>query len=91
MVEDDPFLGLIVKESLETRDFEVHLADNGEKGFEMYFNVKPDICVFDVMMPLKDGFTLAEEIRNVDALVPIIFLTHLHMQSKHQLLQHSVM
>lgn len=75
IVEDDPFLGLIVKESFETRGYEAKLAENGNQGFEYFHSWKPDVCILDIMMPEKDGFTLAEEIRDVDIDVPIIFLT----------------
>ena len=73
--EDEPALGQIIKESLETRDFQVWLCENGEKALEMFNNETPDILVLDVMMPKKDGFTLAKEIRLLDDAIPIIFLT----------------
>lgn len=75
LVEDEIFLAKIVKESLEMRDFEVILASDGNDGLKKFYASKPDICVLDVMMPLKDGFTLAEEIRKSDKQTPIIFLT----------------
>ncbi len=75
LAEDEAALGQIIKESLETRDFEVILCDNGEKAFEKYKSEAPEILVLDVMMPKKDGFTLAKEIRVIDDTVPIIFLT----------------
>jgi DNA-binding response OmpR family regulator len=75
IVEDDPYLGLIVKESFETKGFETHLRKDGKSGFEAYNFLKPDICILDVMMPIKDGFTLAQEIRATDKHTPIIFLT----------------
>lgn len=75
LAEDEPSLGQIVKESLETRDFEVFHAENGEVALELYQKEQPDILVLDVMMPKKDGFTLAKEIRQQDAQIPIIFLT----------------
>ncbi|MUU77805.1 response regulator transcription factor [Winogradskyella endarachnes] len=75
LAEDEAALGQIIKESLETRDFEVILCDNGEKAFEKYKSESPDILVLDVMMPKKDGFTLAKEIRATDDTIPIIFLT----------------
>lgn len=75
LAEDEAALGLIIKESLETRDFEVILCDNGEKAFEKYQSQSFDILVLDVMMPKKDGFTLAKEIRAIDDTIPIIFLT----------------
>ncbi|MCM4157767.1 response regulator transcription factor [Gramella sp. AN32] len=75
LAEDEPALGQIVKESLESRDFIVHFAQNGEKALELYHQKKPELLVLDVMMPKKDGFTLAKEIRQIDEHVPIIFLT----------------
>ena len=75
LAEDEPSLGQILKESLETRDFEVWHALNGEKALEYYKSHQPDVLVLDVMMPKKDGFTLAKEIREEDPRIPIIFLT----------------
>lgn len=75
LAEDEPSLGQIIKESLETRDFEVLHAVNGEIAYELYQAEQPDILVLDVMMPQKDGFTLAQEIRKENKAIPIIFLT----------------
>ncbi|MDE1205771.1 response regulator transcription factor [Tenacibaculum larymnensis] len=75
LAEDEPSLGQIVKESLETRNFEVFHALNGEEAYEIYQTNSPDILVLDVMMPKKDGFTLAKEIRQENKHLPIIFLT----------------
>ena len=75
LAEDEAALGQIIKESLETRDFEVTLCDNGEKAFEKYQSEQPELLVLDVMMPKKDGFTLAKDIRAIDDAIPIIFLT----------------
>lgn len=75
LAEDEPSLGQIIKESLETRNFEVFLASNGEEAYDYYKQNNPDILVLDVMMPLKDGFTLAKEIRVENHDIPIIFLT----------------
>lgn len=75
LAEDEPALGQIIKESLETRNFNVLLCENGEKAFEVYKNESPELLVLDVMMPKKDGFTLAKEIRAIDEAIPIIFLT----------------
>lgn len=74
-VEDETFLGKIVKESLESRGFEVVMESDGNKVLTLFRQSSPDVCVLDVMLPNKDGFTLADEIRNVDENVPIIFLT----------------
>ncbi|MGB5941743.1 MAG: response regulator transcription factor [Leeuwenhoekiella sp.] len=75
LAEDEPALGQIVKESLETRDFKVHLVEDGEKALRYFQEQQPQILVLDVMMPKMDGFTLAKKIRQEDDTVPIIFLT----------------
>jgi len=75
LAEDEPALGQIIKESLETRNFKVLLCSNGEKAYETYKKEQPELLVLDVMMPKKDGFTLAKEIRMEDDSIPIIFLT----------------
>lgn len=75
LAEDEPALGQIIKESLETRHFKVLLCENGEKAKQVYQDQKPELLVLDVMMPKKDGFTLAKEIRAEDERIPIIFLT----------------
>lgn len=74
-VEDELFLGKIVKESLESRDYEVVMESDGANVLQTFKRFNPDVCVLDVMLPNKDGFTLAEEIRDINELVPIIFLT----------------
>lgn len=74
-VEDELFLGKIVRESLESRGFEVIMESDGGKATELFKKSQPDICVLDVMLPNKDGFTIADEIREIDEDVPIIFLT----------------
>jgi DNA-binding response OmpR family regulator len=74
-VEDELFLGKIVKESLESRNYEVIMEADGNKVLPLFKQLGPDICVLDVMLPNKDGFAIAEEIRAVDNKVPIIFLT----------------
>lgn len=73
--EDELFLGKIVKESLESRGFIVMMESDGNQVMELFRTVQPDVCVLDVMMPGRDGFSLAEEIRNFNTQVPIIFLT----------------
>ncbi|MBT8243625.1 MAG: response regulator transcription factor [Winogradskyella sp.] len=75
LAEDEAALGQIIKESLETRDFEVILCQDGEKALRAYKSESPEILVLDVMMPKKDGFTLAKEVRELDDTIPIIFLT----------------
>ena len=75
LVEDDENLGFVIKDSLEEEGFLVNLAKDGEDGFRQFHSKTYDICLLDVMLPLKDGFTLAQEIREANADVPIIFLT----------------
>jgi len=75
LAEDEPALGQIIKESLETRHFNVLLCENGDIALKAYQEKKPQLLVLDVMMPKKDGFTLAKEIREIDTKIPIIFLT----------------
>src|SRR5688572_6217256 len=74
-VEDELFLGKIVKESLESRGFDVIMESDGAKATPVFKKSEPDICVLDVMLPNKDGFTIADEIRNINENIPIIFLT----------------
>ncbi|WP_026706415.1 response regulator transcription factor [Flavobacterium soli] len=75
LVEDDPNFGSILKDYLILNDFEVTLAKNGMEGFEKFKKDTFDLCILDVMMPYKDGYTLAKEIREKNKEVPIIFLT----------------
>lgn len=74
-VEDELFLGKIVKESLESRGFEVIMESDGAKATALFKKSEPDVCVLDVMLPNKDGFLIADEIRELNEEVPIIFLT----------------
>jgi DNA-binding response OmpR family regulator len=76
LVEDDPNLGLLLKESLQLKgDYLVSLCTDGEQGLTEFLNNTFDICIFDVMMPKKDGFTLLKDIRKVNKEVPVIFAT----------------
>jgi two-component system OmpR family response regulator len=75
LVEDDNNLGNLLQDSLELKNYEVTLKRNGEDGWNEYKTGKFDMCILDVMMPKKDGFTLAKEIRRANAQIPIIFLT----------------
>lgn len=75
LVEDDPNFGAVLKDYLLINDFEVTLAKNGMEGFEKFKKDNFDLCILDVMMPYKDGYTLAREIREKNKEVPIIFLT----------------
>lgn len=74
-VEDELFLGKIVRESLESRGFAVTMESDGAKVLDVFKQSNPDICVLDVMLPNKDGFAIADEIRAINETVPIIFLT----------------
>jgi DNA-binding response OmpR family regulator len=74
-VEDEPFLGKIVKESLESRAFEVHMVADGARVLPALEQFQPDICVLDVMLPNRDGFSLAEDIRRIKPALPIVFVT----------------
>ncbi|MCE7865140.1 MAG: DNA-binding response regulator [Bacteroidetes bacterium CHB5] len=80
LTEDDPNLGFVIKDNLEQRGYQVTLCNNGEEGLAL-FNQKPfDLCILDVMMPKKDGFTLAQQIREKNLTVPILFVTAKSMQ-----------
>jgi len=75
LVEDDPNLGNLLAEYLRAKDYDVTLATDGKAGWEAYSKGRFDLLVLDVMLPLKDGFTLAREIRAKDSATPIVFLT----------------
>ena len=75
LVEDDLNFGAVLKDYLMLNDFDVVLAKNGMEGFEKFKKDNYDLCILDVMMPYKDGYTLAKEIREKNSEVPIIFLT----------------
>lgn len=75
LVEDDPNFGMVLKNYLELNDYKVHLCVDGNEGLKAFHGKPYDLCILDVMMPKKDGFTLASEIRIMDEEVPIIFLT----------------
>ena len=75
LVEDDQNFGAILKDYLMLNDFDVTLAKNGMEGFEKFKKDTYDLCILDVMMPYKDGYTLAKEIREKNKEVPIVFLT----------------
>lgn len=74
-VEDEVFLARIVKESLESRGFDVVMESDGAKALDMFKKAQPEICVLDIMLPNKDGFEIADEIREMNEEIPIIFLT----------------
>ncbi len=75
LVEDDPNFGTVLKDYLTLNDYSVSHAKDGLEGLIMFKNDDFDICILDVMMPRKDGFSLAKDIRTTNADVPIIFLT----------------
>ena len=75
LCEDDENLGMLLREYLQAKGFTTELCADGELGYKAFLKTKFDICVLDVMMPKKDGFTLAKEIRNSNQDIPIIFLT----------------
>ena len=75
LVEDDRNFGDVLKSYLEMNDYDVTLATDGDQGLIAFKNGQYDLCIFDVMMPKKDGFTLAKEVREKDKSTPIIFLT----------------
>jgi DNA-binding response OmpR family regulator len=74
-VEDEIFLAKIVCETLQDRGYEVIMESNGAKAFNLFLQSKPDVCLLDVMLPNKDGFAIADEIRESHPDVPIIFLS----------------
>ncbi len=75
VVEDDPNLGTLLSEYLVAKGHNTTLRINGQEGLEAYAKGQFDFLILDVMMPIKDGFTLAKEIRAIDQEVPILFLT----------------
>ncbi len=75
LCEDDENLGMLLREYLQSKGYDADLQADGEAGFKAFNRAKYDLCVLDVMMPKKDGFALASDIRTVNAEVPIIFLT----------------
>jgi DNA-binding response OmpR family regulator len=74
-VEDEIFLAKIVGETLQGKGFDVVMESDGGKAVKKFIESQPDVCVLDVMLPNKDGFTIADEIREINPSVPIIFLT----------------
>lgn len=75
LVEDDESFGYILREYLEINDFTVSLATDGVEGLKAFQHSTFDLCLLDVMMPLKDGFTLAKEIRELEPEIPFMFIT----------------
>lgn len=81
VAEDDPNLGTILKAYLSQKGYTVTLAADGQAAIDAYQNDDVDACILDVMMPVKDGFTVAKEIRRVDKRIPIIFLTAKNLEA----------
>jgi two-component system OmpR family response regulator len=80
LVEDDTNLGIVLSDFLEMCNYEVVLATDGIAGMEFFKNGDFDLCILDVMLPFKDGFTIAEEIRAKNHEIPVIFLTAKNME-----------
>ncbi len=80
LAEDDENLGLLLKEYLVAKGYQTTLYPDGEAAFKGFMKEHFDICILDIMMPKKDGFTLAKEIRAINADIPIIFLTAKNMK-----------
>lgn len=80
LAEDDPNLGLLLSEYLKKKEFEVTWAKNGDEALDFFVKQSYDLCLLDVMMPKKDGFSLAKDIRATHFDVPIIFLTAKSME-----------
>lgn len=75
LVEDDTSLGFIVADQLNSQGYKVILATDGAEGFKLFNEQQFQLCILDVMMPKKDGFSLAEDIRKIDKNIPILFLS----------------
>jgi len=80
LAEDDKNLGAVLKAYLEAKGYQTTLCVNGKEAFDYFNKKKVDFCIVDVMMPVKDGFTLAQEIRKLDKHIPILFLTAKSLQ-----------
>jgi DNA-binding response OmpR family regulator len=72
LCEDDENLGMILREYLQSKGYDVDLLPDGEAGYKAFTHKKYDLCILDVMMPKKDGFTLAADIRALNSEVPIV-------------------
>jgi|SRR5690554_105351 len=75
LVEDDTSLGFVISDQLKMEGYDVTLASDGMEGFKRFNESNYHLCIFDVMMPKKDGFSLAEDVRKVNKTIPILFLT----------------
>lgn len=75
LVEDEVTLAMIIKDTLEGQNFIIHTAADGEQGLRLFFDLRPDVLVTDVMMPRMDGFEMVRRIRQTDKCTPVLFLT----------------
>ena len=75
LVEDEETLAMIIKDTLEGQSFIIHTAADGEEGLRLFFDLRPDVLVADVMMPRMDGFEMVRRIRQTDKHTPVLFLT----------------
>src|SRR5258706_8879091 len=75
LVEDDPNLGFVIKDTLSQKGYDVTLCADGEEGQRLFMVMSFDLCILDVMLPRKDGFALAHYIRSVNQDIPILFVT----------------
>ena len=80
LVEDDQSFGAVLKDYLMMNDYDVTLAVDGQLGLKAFMEDEYDLCIFDVMMPKKDGFSLAEDVKKINKNMPIIFLTAKNMK-----------
>ena len=80
LAEDDKNLGMILNAYLDAKGYPTTLCVNGEIAYDTFRNGEFDFCIFDIMMPIMDGFTLAKKVREINPRVPIIFLTAKTMQ-----------
>ncbi len=80
LAEDDINLGTLLREYLNAKEYETDLFENGELAYKAFMNNHYDACVLDIMMPIKDGFTLAKDIRAVNSEIPVLFLTAKNMK-----------
>lgn len=75
LVEDDPGLGFVIKDNLTHKQYDVTLCTDGEEAYQQFFNQAFDLCILDVMLPKKDGFSLAQSFRSKNQNIPILFVT----------------
>ncbi|HCM75724.1 MAG TPA: DNA-binding response regulator [Cytophagales bacterium] len=75
LVEDDPGLGFVIKDNLTRKQFDVKLCTDGDEAYQCFISQSFDLCILDVMLPKKDGFSLAQSFRTKDQNIPILFVT----------------